>query len=357
MSCSQPFTMQLRKSEYSRLSIPYPVYQIPCGWCLNCRKDRQNYFADRAKYELCTRLTGSFVTFTYDDPHLLTECVPDLPDTLPNGMPYTTLRYDHLTKFIDNIRHYVKNHKEIQNVLCQPDFSYMYVGEYGDVFRDHRPHFHVLFFGLDFAYCKKFIFNSWKKGFIDVLPILNGGIEYVTKYMDKQLHGDLAKIEYDNRGLARPRLHCSARFGQGLLWSKLDDIKAHNYTYQVGRIRRPISQYWKGLIGAKNLHQSTYNPFVARSQVVAKMKTYRLKDFTKKHRDAFALRQAQTREYNLRESLRRSGIPALDVSLYISNRFGVPTIDTEKVRSLALPTQQALSRAYVDNLIQQLEVS
>lgn len=325
MACSNPwFKSHIKHSLNTKLDFYFRDYQIPCGWCLNCRKDRQNYFADRAKYELCKRLTASFVTFTYDDNFLLSECVPDINNKMSDGRPYATLRYDHLTKFIDNIRHYIKNHPTIQNVLCQPDFSYMYVGEYGDLW--NRPHFHVLFFGLDFAYCKKIIFEQWKKGFIDVLPVLDGAIGYVTKYMDKQLFGDLAKIEYDDNFIARPRLRASKGFGKGLLIDNIKDIRSHDYTYACGRgLRRPISNYWKYLLTENNVSSFTEKIIIRdknESRVAATMRTtYHLKDCSRKSISDWKLKQNKLREARLRESIIRSGKPAID-NRYYEERFG-----------------------------------
>lgn len=362
MACSQPFQRYINIHNKYLSRIPFydtPQY-IPCGWCLNCRKDRQNYFCDRAKYEFKTRLTASFVTFTYDDNHLFTECMPSDDGVFCHfientKIPYTTLRYEHLTKFIDNIRHYIKNHPEIQNVLCQPDFSYMYVGEYGDCFNSHRPHFHVLFFGLDFAYCRKYFTTFWKRGLIDVLPLLNGGIEYVTKYMDKQLFGVQAKEEYDNHYISRPRLGCSQGFGKGLLKDNVEDIKNHNYTYNVGHnIRRPISQYWKKLLYSNETVNNTYSPLVSKQQVIFKMKTYDLKDFRKKKRDEFQLRMAKNREEKIRDCLRSHGTPAIDINNFISNRFGVPKIDRDSIIKLNPQCQRDLSEIYLQELLKEV---
>ena len=187
-------------------------YQLPCGYCLNCRKDKQQYYIDRAEYELKKRVTASFVTFTYDDNwNILLNSVKNPLggfeyDVTSDGslVPRFTLNYKHLTYFIESIRHFIKSHPNIQNIMCQPDFSYLYVGEYGDLFK--RNHFHILFFGLDFAYCKKLIFSKWKYGFIDVLPVLDGAIRYVVKYMDKQVFGESAEILYDLKGLERPKI-------------------------------------------------------------------------------------------------------------------------------------------------------
>ena len=360
MSCCQPFSIP--NPYYARLygnklqGYPNATLSIPCGWCLNCRKDRQNYFADRAKYEYKKRLTAAFVTFTYDDYHLFTDCLPntDWVEYIEGtDVPYTTLNYDDLTRFIENIRKYIQKHTDLHNVLCQPDFSYMYVGEYGDVFNSHRPHFHVLFFGLDFAYCKKIFMDKWKKGLIDVLPVLNGGIEYVTKYMDKQLHGSLAVQEYDNHFIARPKLRCSNGFGKGLLTDNIKDITDNNYTYSCGRgLRRPISQYWRSLLQGNDLFHSTFDFNRSRDSQIRKMITYNLKDFKKSSRTQFQLRQARLREDKLRTMLINNGVAALDVRYYVSNKFGVPKIDRDKLVNLSDDIKHQLVYNYVNQLLE-----
>ena len=61
MACCNPFQKLVT---YGHMDY---VYYIPCGYCLNCRKDKQQYYIDRAEYEYKKRLTAAFVTFTYDD--------------------------------------------------------------------------------------------------------------------------------------------------------------------------------------------------------------------------------------------------------------------------------------------------
>ena len=70
MACCNPDFVRYDSLYYKN----YYVYQIPCGYCLNCRKDKQQYYIDRAEYEYKTRLSGAFVTFTYDDIHLIERC-------------------------------------------------------------------------------------------------------------------------------------------------------------------------------------------------------------------------------------------------------------------------------------------
>lgn len=361
MACANPFSL---KQLYSHRGIlwNYKDYYIPCNYCLNCRKDKQNYYIDRANYEYKTRLTASFVTFTYDDIWLLARCsVLDsfghpIFDTDSNGVVSLrqSLNYSDLTRFIDNIRHYIVNHSEIQGVLCQPDFSYIYCGEYGDEFG--RPHFHVLFFGLDFAFCKKIIFNQWKYGFIDVLPLLDGGIRYVVKYMDKQLFGNLAALEFDNLGRARPRIRMSVGFGKGILNDNIVSILKNDFTYPVGNgLRRPVSSYWKRLITLgyrKNDSTKSYSYHKKVKDNISNIMSsvYNLKDCSSDSSiREFKISQARIREEKLKIMIRNSGFPVSDYESIVYNKFGFKGY-RDSIRQLPVNISRLVAESYRDSL-------
>lgn len=353
MACAYPFVLShLYKGSRGQV-WEFSDYTVPCGWCLNCRQDKINYYTDRCKYELCNRLTGAFVTFTYDDIHLLSHCLPnvceiDLPNSIKNEE--FSLNYRDFTKFIDNLRHYINNHSEIQGVLCQPDFSYMYCGEYGDSFG--RPHIHCLFFGLDFAYCRKFIMECWKFGLIDVLPILDGAIGYVCKYLSKQLFGALAYDTYDVKGLARPRIRFSKSFGKGLLLNNLKDIVKNNYTYSVGSgLRRPISAYWKKLITGNSFMRDKTDKLKIKNNIIKKMKSYHLKDFSKHKMSEFKVRLARIREENLKNKLRMNGVSVPEITQLYKHKFISMKYIYSEVKKLSLDNQSLLQRDYINKLL------
>ena len=196
--------------------------------------------------------------------------------------------------------------------MCQPDFSYLYVGEYGDLFK--RNHFHILFFGLDFAYCKKLIFSKWKYGFIDVLPVLDGAIRYVVKYMDKQVFGESAEILYDLKGLERPKIRMSQGFGKGLLLDNIDYIKSHDLCYPTRHNHcRPVYQYWKKLLTGnipQFLSKNNYSSLIRRkANQINEMKQYNLKDFSSHSRESFTIKKLLNRERDLEIRIRNSGYP------------------------------------------------
>lgn len=336
-------------------------YNIPCGYCLNCRKDKQQYYIDRAEYEYKTKLTASFVTFTYDDIHNMKNIVLNPLggfeyDITSSGdkVPRYTLNYDDLTNFIQAIRkridYFYETHPEVkESLLMQKNFSYLYCGEYGDVF--NRNHFHVLFFGLDFAFCKKIFFDTWKNGFIDVLPLLDGGIRYVVKYMDKQTFGELAQLQYDMKGLARPRIRMSQNFGKGLLLDNVDYIKKHNMCYPARHgTSRPISPYWKKLLISNVSALDTSHCISVHQKKVNEMREYNLKEFSPKAISEFMLEKARKREYNLEIMVRNSGFPVENYKDVRFNKFFTPSVHREKLKKLPIDIQRLLADEYRESL-------
>lgn len=329
MACCNPVKLSrymvpayLRNSPYWR---EHDIISIPCRTCLNCRVDIRNEWSDRCKYEYKKRLVASFVTVTYDDIHIVNKLVRSPKDNSLNA----TLDYKDIRKFIWRLRSYIRYHKEIQNILCQPDFSYLYVGEYGEHGQAFdRPHFHILFFGLDFAYMRKIFTELWKGGFVDVLPLLDGGINYVLKYMDKQLFGELAEKKYNDNLLVRPRRGSSLSFGSGLYREKAEEILNNNMTYQSGHVRRPVPMYYK------NLFYDDFSNQVANMKSIAhEMKTtYHLKDTSGSAISAFKMRCARLRERKLRQKILDNGVGVLDYlqdnSMYYSpNRYKLKSLD------------------------------
>lgn len=353
MSCAKPILYYNKHiwNTNSYLTHRYPNgVPTPCRWCLNCRVDRRNQWSDRAKWEYKKRLTGSFVTVTYDDIWiaLRSHRSPKTDNIVAN------LVYDDVRKFIQRIRAHLKYHEDMTGVLAQKDFSYIYVGEYGtNGSAFDRPHFHILFFGLDFAFCKKLFADKWKYGFIDVLPILDGGINYVLKYMDKQLFGDQAIEHYDLNLLNRPKQVCSRSFGADLYYSNKDFIEKNNYSYKTGKVLRPIPPYFKRKIFGDNV--SIYNDDVARTayfnnikQVKFNMRSYRLQDFSRKARDSFLARQNALRERKLHAQALNDGIMLYDYVCNSTNLYF--DYNRSKIRSLSTEVAHWLVEDYRNSI-------
>lgn len=195
MACFNPFSIYLPSSR--------SYASVPCGWCMGCRIDRRQYFQDKFEYSFHKDFNsvGSFSTITYDDNHLPL-----------NKFGIPTLRKRSVVLFLKRLRRYIDYHK-LSSPLVNPHFKYFAVGEYGATC---RPHYHFIFCGLDYSTLPLLVSQVWKEGGIqDHGPILPGGIRYVLKYMDKQLHGPQLDKYLDN-DLEPPFFLSSHRVGPGL---------------------------------------------------------------------------------------------------------------------------------------------
>lgn len=210
----------------------------PCGGCMGCRKDKLLLWQARCNSEYI-KYRSAFISFTYDDNHLPF-----------NGKysPFPTLKKDDFHRYIDNISHKIKKIPVFEG--CTQDFKFFGCGEYGGLFA--RPHYHALFFGLDFHDYKKFFYKTWKNGYIKSLPILAGGVRYVCDYVSKQKTGDLAILEYDNNNIERPFMSVSQGIGSDFFLAHRDEI-ANTGCIKIGSRIVPVPSYYVNLLSSYSL--------------------------------------------------------------------------------------------------------
>lgn len=141
---------------------------IPCGSCVGCRLDLAKEWKVRNCLEAAFHQEKYFITLTYDDEHLPIN---------ENGEPY--LEYDHMQRFFKRLRKVVS-------------FRYFGIGEYGDL--QHRPHWHLLFYGhLDgfklYApnqFTSELLSKEWFYGKHIVEQVTPGSVSYVSGYCEKK---------------------------------------------------------------------------------------------------------------------------------------------------------------------------
>uniref|UniRef100_A0AAU8AUY1 Replication initiator protein n=1 Tax=Dulem virus 233 TaxID=3145710 RepID=A0AAU8AUY1_9VIRU len=177
---------------------------IPCGKCVLCRIDIQKKIIDRLFCSYHSHDCSAFVTFTYDDEHL----------TIPDGCLNATLSKDDVHKYIDKVQHRI-----------DLPFEYYICGEYGDSFG--RPHYHALFFGLDYIIHKKFFEDSWKLGSVKVLPCNPNSFRYVTKYITKNTIAD--DNNYFDYGIEKPFHKYSRGLGISVFKEHFEEISKKGY--------------------------------------------------------------------------------------------------------------------------------
>lgn len=272
MACPQPFEVPnpyFNSPRFLSLRDRYtkPYIEVPCGWCLNCRIDKRNFLEDccnflQKKYGYC-----AFVTYTYDDNWLVERCNSvKVPVTVSSFEKINWLHKvkvftqrllnTHQTEFSLNrddarllnyrVRSRIRNMKNTP--MTNHDYKILYVGEYGDKFG--RPHLHYLYFGID--YTQPVFQDCWKYGMVESLPVKNGAFRYVIDYLDKQVHGELAKELFDDCGLTRPFMAHSVGFATDFVLSRLDEIRSHNGNYYTENWKlRPLPLYWKNKFQVK----------------------------------------------------------------------------------------------------------
>lgn len=200
MACVNP---SYKDGVFDVLGRPSP---IPCGRCMQCRISLQKKLLDRmfCAYHYYNGISA-YVTFTYDDNHLV----------FKTGYVNPTLSKEDLHKYLDKIKHQLRD----------VDYQYYVCGEYGDKFG--RPHYHALFFGLDYQIYYKFFQNSWKKGSVKILPCAPDAFRYVTKYITESYSHDDSK--YFDYGQIPPFHKYSRGLGSQIFNLYKNDIEKKGY--------------------------------------------------------------------------------------------------------------------------------
>lgn len=217
---------------------------IPCGRCFSCRLDLQRMACDRMFVAWHSHDCAAYVTFTYDDDHLI----------INDGYREATLSKDDVHKYLDKIKHQLKG----------IDFEYYLCGEYGDSFA--RPHYHALFFGLDYQLHASFFKRSWKKGSVKVLPVTSGAFRYLSKYITMPVSREYNDCHYYDFGIIPPFRKMSRGLGLKVYRQHLDELQHKGFFYYYGR-KISLNRYYFNkmllhndtLILARELQKNNYD--------------------------------------------------------------------------------------------------
>lgn len=217
------------------ISIPFIAGSakiFPCGHCAECLRHSASELVVRAFREAQEFGKVSFVTLTYDDDKLplqitkrtdkfikseiirgsdfrhkryITEWLAQPGKVVYNKDGKSCLRrnpvcrkdrlgndfFVYPTVYSKEVQLWLKNARvryERSHGYKLPTFKYLVVPEYGSV--TYRPHYHILFFGLDSEQISEMT-SIWKYGNVDVKNISGHGKDissvarYVTKYATK----------------------------------------------------------------------------------------------------------------------------------------------------------------------------
>lgn len=269
---------------------------IPCGKCIGCRLDYSRSWADRMMLELDTCKKAVFVTLTYDCRNLVDKDGKSLyicpyPDIDSSDCPmkyicgsrcrmHGSLYKPHLQSFMKNLRadlDYNYNGLKVRFFAC---------GEYGDVKNTHRPHYHIILFGIGLddlhnkvrvgfnelrqeVYTDSLIQRHWPFGFVSVGDVSWRSCAYVSRYVTKKAldPGNDALIESLDKnplfsvmsrkpGIGKPYLdlHPDCLDMMSLVLSTKDGVKKVNIPkFFIKQLNNPVTDEY-GVIS------DLYNP-------------------------------------------------------------------------------------------------
>lgn len=216
---------------YTRKMIP-----LPCGYCIGCRIDKRSLWEKRLTSEFVAH-PSAFVTFTYNDYAL----------TVPSGASRPSINKAQFSQSVHIFRHSIKDKPLPPN--CSYSFKIYAVHEYGE--NTLRPHVHALIFGLDWLDGKNLIKAMWPYGFVDVGPIMRGGIRYVLKYMDKMLSPSFRDDLYFDVGIEPPSTYISHGIGSDYFYAHQSEIAEYG-AIKIGNRFIPVPTYWRNKLLSYN---------------------------------------------------------------------------------------------------------
>lgn len=183
MLCRHPFIRDPTGRVFHSTNKEDWVKGVPfaCGQCLPCRINKRRVWTTRIYLEAMSHPDNiPLMTFTYSDENL---------PLSSEGFP--TLCKRHLQLFFKRIR------------KAGYKFRYYAAGEYGEV--THRPHYHILFFGLS-REIGEVIAKMWPYGLVHLgYDTSTNGMSYVAGYVTKKF------VKKDNSEGIEPEFNIMSR--------------------------------------------------------------------------------------------------------------------------------------------------
>lgn len=199
--CLFPLTMKVKTNHYGAYQM-----KVPCGKCLECRKEQQDSWTTRIYQELLgCQGKAIFVTLTYNE--------DAVPRVIHEGKEYLELNKRDVQNWLKRYR--IRQERDF-NVKFRHNrnykkktLKYFLCGEYGSV--THRPHYHMI------------IFNFTEK---DFLPLK---IDWESNYGFTQVK----PIEMPANGTSKSFYNVSAYVGKYAVKGLFDNPMAQNQTQVI----------------------------------------------------------------------------------------------------------------------------
>lgn len=128
-----------------------------CHKCAACIAQKRSEWTFRLLQEMKIATSAYFLTLTYSDEHV------------PKDL--------NLSK--EELQNFFKRLRVAQSKVTKSQIRYYAIGEYGE--NTHRPHYHIILFNVHND-VKPNLETIWKKGFIQLKPVNQARLHYVTKH-------------------------------------------------------------------------------------------------------------------------------------------------------------------------------
>lgn len=292
---------------------------IPCGQCLECRLNYAKNWAARCEVESYYYKENEFITLTYDDEHVpvINKITGEVYRGLKNPIAYYNYgkHYEVLNLFKKDVQDFLKRLRKAAGkagYIEDEEFGirYFYCGEYGT--NKHRPHYHMIVYGLHipdlkFKYAKKgyqhftseWLQKIWGNGLVDIGGVDYESCQYVARYVVKKQKGTKAREWYKQNGLMPEFINMSLKPGIGIRYYEehRDEIYSKDLVYlKKGRRQKPPKAF--------DLKEDIH--------CLAEESGQTMTELEKKYGDAEALNLLRMQSFKMRELKRERRKKSLD---------------------------------------------
>lgn len=322
MSCAKPLIIPnpipIKKRIYARDMHEY--IKVPCGYCLNCRIDKRNWIVDSFQWYHRKRTygVGAYITLTYDNTHMVKELKVQKDNTIR-----FTAKYKDGVNFVKRLREYQRRHKLFSQKL-QKESKYLMCTEYGGL--DKRPHIHILWLGMDYQAIEPLVRKHWDKGIIKILPIKQGAVRYICKYLEKGALGKERKKLEEESGCEAPRIKHSKGVSHALIQDNMEFIlKEKMYPVNATKMR-PLPKYYRDIYKFKP--RWVIHPDEETEKTIKSMKEYKIKpkgktytrwEYTTQEMNDFRHKQNVMKYNKLVAEMRKQGIGENPILIFKPN--------------------------------------
>lgn len=264
MACTSPRTVGF-KSDCKTISWSpkthtkeMPLFQLPCGKCIECRLDYARQWAIRCVHEASTWENNIFLTLTYSEENLKSDrlILKDFQEFIQKLRD--KILADYLKeKSITKEQWKTVSKTERKEIYGKIRISYFVTGEYGD--KTKRPHWHAIIFNYrptdatygyttannDIVHYSETIDNLWKNGRSEFGSVTMDSAGYCARYAAKKLsHGRDQEHNYN------PISKKSSKYAIGRRWleKNYQDVFSNGKLLLIQKnetITAPIPRYYE----------------------------------------------------------------------------------------------------------------